>query len=440
MENSELFVWLRISIVIGLILVAVCNMWRKPFCSSYIRTRKGLCMLLAYPLILQVAIWCFKGDTCSTDTSFLLSIDTYDKAHPLIYAIISKGLYGLFDSIKTVILAQILLMSAACWAIIWFVYSHKLPWVYAVLGTSLAIFGSHGYIGFTTMAIKDAFYYPFFITLMVGLCLWCLGRNKKALSIIICSLIGVGIFRYDGQLVVVGTTVFSLAFVYYRKHNLKRHVVLFCIPLVCTFFCNFALPWLLHAGTEIGMGTQYAMPAELICEVVVHEGELTPEEKARISEVIMPIELIREYHDAGEEYEGQKYIWSYGAHSFAKSLSGKGKDLLTLFIPIACRNPGIMVKHIWHQSYMLTHLVDYASACFYICAVLIFKLLTRKTPILFYTPFIPVIFCVFICVFIATTYETRYAAPIVGGCVVLYLYVHTLLYQKRSSYTKNMDG
>lgn len=174
------------------------------------------------------------------------------------------------------------------------------------------------------------------------------------------------------------------------------------------------------------------MPAEMICEVVVHDGRLTPEERTRISEIIMPIESIREYHDAGEEHEGQKYIWSYGSYSFAKSLSGKGKELLVLFIPIACRNPGIMIKHVWHQSYMLTRLVDYSSACFYIFAGLILLLLSRKTPMRFYLPFIPVSLCVFICIFIATTYETRYAAPVVGGSVVLYLYVHTLLYKKIS--------
>lgn len=431
MENNELFIWIRISIVIVLILTAISNIWRKPFFSSPIRSSNGLRVLIAYPLILQMAIWWFKGDTCSTDTFYLLSIDTYDRAHPVIYAIIIKGLYGIFGSIKSIILVQILLMSIACGMIVMYIYHYKLPWLYAILGSSLAIFGSHGYIGFTTMAIKDALYYPFFITLMVGLCSWCLRENKKAHVIIIISLIGIGVFRYDGQLIVAGTTIFFLAHVYFRKLNFWRHAAFLCIPLICTFFCSFTLPKILHVGTKYGMGTQYAMPAEMICEAVVHDGELSSEERRRISEVIMPIELIREYHDAGKEHEGQKYIWHCGKHSFAKSLDGKGKELLSLFIPIACKNPGIMIKHVWHQSYMLTHGHDYSSACFYIIIALMFRLQISKTPLHFYVPFIPIVLCMFICVIIATTYETRYAAPIVGGCVVLYLYVHTLLYHKK---------
>lgn len=422
--------WLRITCVAAMSLVAIYNILRVPNKELSPIGSNKIFLLALYPILLMLLIWCFKGYELSPDTEHILSWDVYEKAHPIAYGIIVKLLYGLFGSIKAIVVSQILLMAVACWAIIWFIYNHKLPWIYAVLGTAIVIYGT-SYSFIFVIAIKDAFYYPFYIILMVGLCSWCLNESKRDFGFISIGLIGVSIFRYDGQLVVIGTL---LALLIACRHSRKMWTMLALTgtTLLCMIFCNILLPKLLHADTKVGVGTKYAMPAELICEVVVHGGDITEEEKERISQVIMPIDKIRKFHSNFPEHWGQKYIWGRGEYSFARSLSGKGRDIIELFIPIASRNPKIVITHLLNRTHMLTRLVDSPAACFFISLLLFCIVITRRIPSSLLLPFVPVFISSFTCIFVATTYELRYALPIVGGSVVLYLYSHILLYSKHA--------
>lgn len=414
--------------------------------------RKSFIIQYFYPIVLLLIIWHVKGNIYTFDFNDqirLIENHTYEKAHPVIYTLLIKSILILFASPSAIIPLQIMAAWGICGFVVYFFCRMDVSWVYPFACNTIIIYFNNDIL---ITASKDAFYYLFFILLVIGLCSWSIRKGKVSLYSIIAGLCGVALFRYDGQLVVVITSFFLLVSMIRYKRNLKWHVALLSLPVFCMILCHVVMPYALDSQPgRVGVGTKYAMPAELICEVLVHGGDLTSKEKIRISEIIMPEEVIRERHSLLNEYNGEKYIWyvpppeereklqyfpyDYG---FNHILSNKGKEIFELFIPIALRNPGIIFRHLWDQSYLLTSLKTYASIFFYMSLFAAVILLIRLKSIHPILPFIPIWTVAIFFIAVVTTCEIRYVTPITAGGVIVYLYSYALI--RRMCFTKKMSN
>ena len=279
--------------------------------------------------------------------------------------------------------------------------------------------------------IKDSPYISFFIIAMAGLQAWVHKPDRESVIVSTLGLIGVGVFRYDGQaIVIVVSCALALLFFSTKKH--ARHILFMCaLPIAAIFSAHYVLPCLVNAKSEM-VGTKLAMPAEIICEIIVRNGNVTEEEKEKAQNLIMPIELMKKHHSLAKSYEGQKYIWNgffeteeeFRRYSFAFNLSGKEKQIIPLFLNLAIKNPAITANHLIQQSRMILDLHgSYRYPCslsFYICIFALIIMLKHKVRADQYIPFVPVFACSLTCMFIATTFEWRYGIPVIAGAILLF--------------------
>lgn len=431
--------------IVGLLTIAA-SLWFTPFSFAPMKRRSTLIMQFIYPIILILITLYLSGGAQYTfdfqDQLRLISNHSYEKAHPVFYTLFLKTLLFLFHTPSSIIIVQIITACIACGLVVYFFYRMDLSWIYPFASNTIIIcFCDH----LITTAVKDAFYYIFFVILMIGLCSWSYRRGRDSLACTFAGLLGVSLFRYDGQFVAIVTSVFLLADVIKQKLEWKKYLGLLSIPIVAMVFFHVIVPEIVHAKPgRVGTGTKYAMPAELICEVLVHGGNITPEEKLRICELIMPEEVIQERHSLLNEYNGEKYIWyvppsdertklryfpyDYG---FNHTLSHKGKEVFELFIPIALKNPGIVIKHLWDQSYLLTSLRTHASIFFYISLLTLFILMFRKMGLRSILPCVPIASVSVIFIVVITTCETRYTTPVIAGGAISWVYAYRIISTKR---------
>lgn len=416
------------------------------FITSLLSTKKlGLfpvnnhktCLTISlFSAISMLILWYCMGTHASFDFHVRqmnqITTGEYEKAHPIIHTIFCKFLLDIYNSYKTIVIAQIVLFTIGVYAMCWWCMRAKLSFLYASITVVAIIFLTYPYIH---IIIKDSFFISSYMIALAGLMAWSLRPDNAATFVSAFGLTCVGLFRYDGQGAVILTAIALIILCIATRKNIRKILVMVLIPTLSIFLAHSVLPICVNAKSEM-VGTKLAMPAELICEVIAQNGNLTPEEITRVEELIMPRKMILEHHKKGEAYEGQKYIWGgyfrseseFRKYSFAFNLSGKGHEIIPLFFKIAAKNPGIVIDHLLMQSKMLWDVaynrISSTSLAFYLYIFTLISILERKSLRPFSIPFVPTFSVILTCSLIATTFELRYGLPIIVGSIFMIGYTN----------------
>lgn len=404
-----------------------------------VKTNKQCLLFTLITAIVLLAIWYTHG----THTSFDFGVrqmgqihsGIYEKAHPVFHTILSGLLLNMYDSLHTLVAAQLIYFTCASFCIFWWCKREQLSAIYAFLAVAAIIYFTFPCIH---EVIKDSYVISSYTIAAVGLMAWLRHPDKISATLATVGLVGVGSFRYDGQAIIVMVTVALLLGAYRNKKNLKQVYAICFIPIAAIIAAHAILPACVNAKSEM-VGTKLAMPAELICEVIAQNGNISEQELAEAEALIMPKELILTQHSKGEVFEGQKYIWGgyfesddvCYRYSFAWNLGGKEKELLPLFARIAVKNPGIILSHLFQQGKMVWDvrggIQSPIALCFYTAALFLAFLGSRKLGAAYLIPFVPIFTTAAICTFVATTYEMRYGMPIIIGGILIIGYAHSFV-------------
>ncbi len=357
----------------------------------------------------------------------------YDKSHPVFHTVFCCALLSIYDSINTVIISQILFFSFSVYVIARFCEKYSISRVLTVIAVLIATVCTYGII---ILAIKDSFYISSCIIAIVGLMVWCISPSLKSAILATFGLMGVGVFRYDGQAIVLLTSLSLIVAMFVCRRKVSHVLLMSLLPCVTIILAHVMLPSYLNATSKI-VGTKLAMPAEIVCEVIAQKGNITEEELRVAEEVIMPKAMIIKHHSMSAEYDGRKYMWDYfnspeeaETYSFATRLSGKEKELLPLAFSVAIKNPFITITHFIEQGRMVWDpTMQYAqptSLFFFLSVLMILSLIRKKTSLIYYIPFIPTMVVAMTSIFIATTWEPRYTYPIFFGAILSVPYMHII--------------
>ena len=397
-----------------------------------------VCLLITIGFtVLLLALWGIEGTHASNDYSGQIAsarMGEYDKAHPVSHTLFCCCLLSIYDSIHTIIISQILFYALSVYAISWFCKRAEISIFFTITATFLATICTYQIL---LLAIKDSFFISSCTIATVGLMSWCLTPSRKAVLLTTIGLIGVGIFRYDGQAIVILTATALIMTAFVRRQKIRQILIMSIVPCIIIILAHVILPGYLNATSRV-VGTKMAMPAEIVCEVIAQNGNISKEELSQAEEIIMPKEMIIKHHGMSAEYDGRKYMWAYFSnqeeletYSFAYRLSGKEKELLPLAITVALKNPVITIRHFIEQGRMVwdpsMQYKQPTAFFFFVNLVLLCILFKCNQSPIYYIPFIPVLTVALTSTFVATTFEPRYTFPIFFGGALSIAYTHFIL-------------
>ena len=393
-------------------------------------------------------LWYLFGTRAFWDFEFnqLIQLKTgnYDKAHPVFHTIFCGGLLKIYQSLHTIAFAQIIAFSVALYSICWWAKRSGLSIIYACGAIVGIVVFTYPYAHYV---VKDSFMLSSFIIATTGLMAWNQRPDLTSAILAAIGLTGVGLFRYDGQASVLLVSIAVVTLSIWNKKIRKQAYIIAFIPLLALVSGHLILPACVNARSEM-TGTKLAMPADLICEVIVRGGDISPDDLKKAEQLIMPKELMFHLHKLGHEYQGEKYIWGMGfadnkefkRYSFAYNLKDKGAELLPLCGRVIIKNPVITIQHLFQQGKMLWDIraehdrsvyikspINPISLCFYMGMLVLILIIRNRCGIQYLLSFIPFITVTSVIALIATTYEMRYGLPIIPAGILAIGYARTLI-------------
>ena len=395
-------------------------------------------VLMAATTLMMVAAWWLWGTQCSFD--FLqrqypqIISGKYDLMHTLSHTLMCKGVLSIWNNFHAIILVHMVLLLL--------VYFMIFSWGARERIRVVIVFGAVLLCIIVTRIIKDVPYAISMMALTVGLCVYMLEKRISSLWLIGLGLMGTGSLRYDGYVPFFLTVVALIAYMFFRRKEVRRLWIPVAAGIVCWLF-NFALlPVLMHAEPGAS-GTKYAKMAQVVCDIVAEGGEVSEDDMALIEREIMPREVImRQYHLYQDSMHpvvstghGEKYIhtgsfssWETGMkYGFAWTLGDKGEVVRKLFLSLSADNPLLAAKILFLNSQMVWNLPargirDMPQLFIFYGGVLGFLVygMFRKWSCLI--PFVPFLGVVLVIGAAATTYEVRYLLPVELLFPILLLY------------------
>ena len=390
--------------------------------------RGGELLLCAEALGFFLLLWWVKGTRCSAD--FLGSLEqarsgAYNTIQPLSYTLLIGALDKLGPNSAANMAAQAGLFVTAAGVTGRWCRREGLPLLCGAGVVALLLPLCQWAIA---VLVKDALYTCCFVIMTVGLC--SLYRRDDAFSrtTLYGGMAGLVLLRPDALLIAAVTGLGVLTVARRRRSGVPAVALGISGVLFLGVAAHVLLPLALGARDD-ACGTRLAMPAEMLCEVVVHDADLPPQERERICRLIMPEPVLRRHHDSAPEWIGERYLWrgfdsaaDLRQHSFVFHLAGRDREVLALCAELLPAHAGTALRPLIAHTRLLRDPSYTPALALGVLLFLAGLLLLRRLPLRAFLPFLPLLANIVIVTCVATTYEYRYALPLCAAAPLLLCY------------------
>lgn len=405
--------------------------------------RSGELLLCAEALGLFLLLWWVKGTRCSAD--FLGSLEqarsgAYNTIQPLSYTLFIGALDKLGSNSAANMAAQAGLFVTAAGVTGRWCRREGLPLLCGAGVVALLLPLCQWAIA---VLVKDALYTCCFVIMTVGLC--SLYRRDDAFSrtTLYGGMAGLVLLRPDALLIAAVTGLGVLTVARRRRSGVPAAALGISGVLFLGVAAHVLLPLALGARDD-ACGTRLAMPAEMLCEVVVHDADLPPQDRERICRLIMPEPVLRRHHDSAPEWIGERYLWrgfdsaaDLRQHSFVFHLAGRDREVLALCAELLPAHVGTALRPLIAHTRLLRDPSYTPALALGVLLFLAGLLLLRRLPLRAFLPFLPLLGNIVIVTCVATTYEYRYALPLCAAAPLLLCYAGAVFMTPEAGESQN---
>lgn len=394
--------------------------------------RGGELLLCAEALALFLLLWWVKGTRCSAD--FLGSLDqarsgAYNTIQPLSYTLFIGALDRLGPNSVANMAAQTGLFVTAAGVAGHWCRREGLPLLCGAGVVALLLPLCQWALA---VLVKDALYTCCFVIMTVGLCSLYRRDDGFSRTTLYGGLAGLVLLRPDALLIAAVAGIGVLTVARRRRRGGLAAAGGVSGVLFLGVAAHVLLPLAVGARND-ACGTRLAMPAEMLCEVVVHDADLPPRDRERICRLIMPEPVMRRHHDSAPEWIGERYLWrgfeseaDLRRHSFVFRLAGRDREVLALCAELLPAHARAGLRPLVAHTRLLRDPSYTPSLALGVLLFLAGLLLLRRLPLRAFLPFFPLLANIFIVTCVATTYEYRYALPLCAAAPLLLCYAGAL--------------
>ena len=284
----------------------------------------------------------------ATQLNQINGVTPYSNIHTIGHTIFLKFLFMIYDSTATVIFVQILMVSFLISTFARFLYEKGARYSWLIVLTII----------FTACCFRDAAYmYPLKdapYAICLGVCTYFIIRSVDSTSYKMnygrVILLGVSmafsvIFRHNGIVAFVFCGIYFIH-LFMKTKTYKMLFVMTIVCAVCTAAVNFYSYDVLHAENP---PNGYALQplGSAIASVVANEGNITPSQYQRISQ-LLPIQHMKDNY-----VPWQGYYLAWTSEDFAAALGANHTQVIGLYFELLPGNPGLYIQDIIYNTHAI---------------------------------------------------------------------------------------